>query len=306
MSTVKDSSLIGAYEGALVHRRGLSAHSARAYLGDVTHFAEHLRATRGEDGDVLAAATLEDIRTWLAHMASAGLSRTTLARRGAAIRTFYAWAHDEGHIESNPALRLASARAAQTLPTVLPIADVFEMLRVAQVRADDGDPMHLRDWAVAELLYATGMRVGELCGIDLADIDVDERLVRVTGKGDKQRVVPFGTPAAHAVNQWLERGRPHLVGTETRSALFIGMRGQRADQRQIRDAIHRLCELAGVPDIAPHALRHSAATHLLSEGADLRSVQEVLGHSSLNTTQRYTHISADRLRSAYRLAHPRA
>jgi integrase/recombinase XerC len=180
------------------------------------------------------------------------------------------------------------------------------MLGAAETRCDDGDPVHLRDWAAAELLYATGMRVGELVGIDIADVQFDERLVRVMGKGGKERVVPFGIPAARALRAWLASGRPSLVTGHTDGALFLGRRGRRADQRQVREAIHGLCAFAGVPDIAPHGLRHSAATHLLTGGSDLRSVQEVLGHASLTTTQRYTHVTADRLRSAYQLAHPRA
>jgi integrase/recombinase XerC len=192
------------------------------------------------------------------------------------------------------------------LPEVLSISDVLSLLRVAQLRADDHDPIHVRDWAMSELLYATGMRVGELCGIDVGDVDLDERLVRVTGKGDKQRMIPFGVPAAGALQAWLDRGRPMCIEAHTDSALFLGRRGSRVDQRQVREAIHQLAAFAGVPDVAPHALRHSAATHLLTRGSDLRSVQEVLGHASLATTQRYTHVSAERLRAAYQLAHPRA
>ncbi|MFW2513616.1 tyrosine-type recombinase/integrase [Demequina sp. SO4-13] len=254
----------------------------------------------------LESIELRDLRSWLAHMAGAGLSRTTLARRGAAVRAFYAWAHKAGHVDHNPALRLASARAASTLPTVMSPADVMTLLSVAQSRCDDGDPVHLRDWAAAELLYATGMRVGELAGVNLRDVDLDERLVRVVGKGNKERVIPFGVPAANAMRAWIADGRPALVSSETTSALLLGRRGGRAGQRQVREAIHDLCRAAGLPEIAPHALRHSAATHLLTGGSDLRSVQEVLGHASLNTTQRYTHVSAERLRATYQLAHPRA
>ena len=294
------------------HRKGMSEHTARAYVGDIEKLAAFVAREAGDAGgdaatdDVLTGVTLEDLRAWLAAMALEGKSRTTLARRGASARSFFAWAHDEGHLPSNPAVRLASARPAHTLPEVLSVPDVFAMLRIAQMRADDGDPLHLRDWAAAELLYATGMRVGELVGIDLADIDTSERLVRVTGKGNKERVIPFGVPAAGAVAAWISRGRSQCLADQTEQALFLGRRGARADQRQVREAIHQLCAAAGIPDIAPHALRHSAATHLLTNGSDLRSVQEVLGHSSLNTTQRYTHVTAERLRSAYQLAHPRA
>jgi integrase/recombinase XerC len=302
--------VLTAFEDYLRHRRGMSPHTARAYLGDLAHLGRFLEASPVAgttlETATLESATLDNLRAWLAAMSADGLSRTTLARRGASVRAFYAWAHDEGLVEHNPALRLASARAGHTMPEVLSIPDVLEMLRIAELRADDGDPITLRDWAAAELLYATGMRVGELCNVDVHDIDLEERLVRVVGKGNKERMIPFGTPAANAVREWIEAGRPRCVTSRTSAALFLGKRGQRVDQRQVREAIHQLCAAAGVPDIAPHALRHSAATHLLTGGSDLRSVQEVLGHASLNTTQRYTHVSAERLRSAYQLAHPRA
>ncbi|MFW7414017.1 tyrosine recombinase XerC [Demequina sp. SO4-18] len=319
--------LIAQFEGYLRHQRGLSENTVRAYRGDLMHLTAFV--TEGEVGSAsgepdgadadgtegvdewcadsaLESVELRDLRSWLAMMAGGGLSRTTLARRGAAVRAFYAWAHKSGHVDHNPALRLASARAASTIPTVMSPADVMTLLSVAQTRCDDGDPIHLRDWAAAELLYATGMRVGELAGVNLADIDLDERLVRVVGKGNKERVVPFGVPAATAVRAWLADGRVALVSPETDAALLLGRRGGRAGQRQIREAIHDLCRAAGLPEVAPHALRHSAATHLLTGGSDLRSVQEVLGHASLNTTQRYTHVSAERLRATYQLAHPRA
>ncbi|MDN4475699.1 tyrosine-type recombinase/integrase [Demequina sp. SYSU T00192] len=301
------SELLAAFEGHLRHERGLSGNTVRAYLGDLVNLGAHLGAERGESLDaVLAAVALADLRAWLAAMDGDGLSRTTLARRGAAARAFFAWASDTGRIVPNPALRLASARPATTLPTVLSTSEVETLLDVARTRADDGDPIHLRDWAAVELLYATGMRVGELAGVDLRHLDLDERLVRVVGKGDKERVVPFGVPAAAATTAWLERGRPALVSEGTGSALLLGRRGQRVDQRQVREAVHELCRLADVDEVAPHALRHTAATHLLTGGSDLRSVQEVLGHASLATTQRYTHVSAERLRAAYHLAHPRA
>jgi len=315
MRGVTDSDgLIGLFAGHLRHQRGLSDNTVRAYSRDVAHLASYLiDNAQGPDGNstvdvdtALEATQLRDLRAWLAAMSQAGLSRTTLARRGAAARTFFAWAHDAQHIPHNPALRLASARPASTLPAVMNVDDVATLLTLAKNRCDDGNPIHLRDWVAAELLYATGMRVGELAGTNLSDVDLDQRIVRVIGKGDKERVIPFGRPAAHAIVQWLERGRQALVTGATDKAFLLGSRGKRVGQRQIRDAIHTLCQAADVPDISPHALRHSAATHLLSGGSDLRSVQEVLGHASLNTTQRYTHVSADRLRAAYQLAHPRA
>ncbi len=307
---------IAAFEDTLRHERGYSENTVRAYASDLLHLARYVHdpeateATREEDLDidgVLARVTLADLRSWLAAMAERGLSRTTLARRGAAARTFYSWATDTGRHGSNPAARLASARPAQSLPAVLSPSDMVALLGAAEALCDGGDPIALRDWAAAEMLYATGMRVGELAGTDVADVDLDGRLVRVMGKGSKERVVPFGIPAARAAKAWLERGRPLLATPEPPSTAFlVGRKGKRADQRQIREAVHRLAATAGVGDVAPHALRHTAATHLVTGGSDLRSVQEVLGHASLATTQRYTHVTAERLRASYELAHPRA
>jgi len=308
-SPVIASPLLADFERYLRLQRGLSENTVRAYHGDLTHLAASVGATRAGDNsqdEVLASVTLADLRAWLASMASGGLSRTTLARRSAACRAFYGWAVDNDRLDSNPALRLSSARPAVTVPVVISPADVLTLLNVAEHRADDGDPIHLRDWAVAELLYATGMRVGELAALAIRDADLDQRLVRVFGKGRKERVVPFGRPAERALSEWLERGRPALARNGVEQAMFLGRRGHRVDQRQVRAAIHDLCAAAGISDIAPHGLRHTAATHLLTGGSDLRSVQEVLGHASLTTTQRYTHVSAERLRATYEIAHPRA
>jgi len=303
------SSLLADFERYLRHQRGLSENTVRAYHGDLVHLGTYVAGVSGEPigiDEALTSTSLADLRGWLAAMAADGLSRTTLARRGAASRAFFAWAADSGKIIANPALRLASARPTTTVPTVISADAAVHLLDVAEQRCDDAHPIHLRDWAVAELLYATGMRVGELAGLGVRDVDLEQRLVRVLGKGAKERVVPFGMPARRALIAWLERGRPALVRPQTDSALFLGQRGRRVDQRQVRAAIHELCQLAEIEDIAPHGLRHSAATHLLTGGSDLRSVQEVLGHASLTTTQRYTHVSAERLRATYQLAHPRA
>ena len=290
------------YAAALIHGAGSSPHTVRAYCGDVDDFAAFLGL---DDESTWTDVELGDLRAWLAHMAADGKSRSTLARRGAAMRTFFAWAHRTGVVAHNPALRLATARPASTLPEVLGTEDMSLLLDVAQVRADSGDAMDMRDWAMAELLYATGIRVGELVGVDLDDVDLGELTVRVVGKGDKERVVPFGIPAARALVAWIDGPRDASANLTT-AALFVGRRGNRIDQRQVREVVHTLAAAAQVPDVAPHALRHTTATHLLQGGSDLRSVQEVLGHASLTTTQRYTHVTADRLRSAYELAHPRA
>lgn len=284
-------------------QRGLSPHTVRAYTGDLEHLFGFARAQGRTTLDQIDLAVL---RAWLASMAAVPLSRATLARRGAAVRSFFAWAQRTGQVATDPALRLASARAAVMLPTVLGVESAAHLLEVARTRADDGDAIHLRDWAALELLYATGARVGELVGADVDDVDLEQRTMRLLGKGDKERVVPFGVPAARAVRQWLGDGRPKLVNESSGAALLLGRRGHRADQRQLREVSHRVASMAGVDDVAPHSLRHSAATHLLAGGSDLRSVQEVLGHATLATTQRYTHVSADRLRSSFQQAHPRA
>lgn len=305
-TVTRPGDLLRAFEAYVRFQRGLSDNTMRAYQSDLLHLA-HYAEPEADSDLALAAVTLPTLRGWLASMSEAGLSRTTLARRGAAARTFFGWAVDTGRMPTNPALRLASARPAHKLPVVLTISAVASMLELAEFHSDSGDPIDLRDWAAAELLYATGMRVGELTTVDMADIDLGERLVRVMGKGAKERVIPFGVPAARAVAAYLDRARPLLVTAgDSSRALFLGRKGKRVDQRQVREAIHRLAAVAGVDDVAPHALRHTAATHLVTGGSDLRSVQEVLGHASLTTTQRYTHVSTERLRASYRLAHPRA
>jgi integrase/recombinase XerC len=169
------------------------------------------------------------------------------------------------------------------------------------------EPLGRRDRAILETLYATGVRVGELCGLDVDDIDAERRVLRVLGKGAKERSVPYGVPAAAALDAWLRHGRPALARPGAGPALFLGLRGRRIDPRMVRRLVHGyLHEVDGGPDLGPHGLRHSAATHLLEEGADLRSVQELLGHATLATTQIYTHVSADRLKATYEQAHPRA
>lgn len=284
--------------------RGRSEHTTRAYLGDVRSLLE-LSESRG--GHQVDAVDLTLLRSWLAAMARAGLARATIARRAAAARAFCAWAARAGRIATDPALRLASPRRDQSLPGVLGQAQASALLAVAEVAADDGDPVHLRDRAALELLYASGIRVGELVGLDIDDVDLERRSLRVLGKGAKERVVPFGLPAARAVVDWLDRGRPMLVGPTSGAALLLGRRGRRADQRQVREAVHSLvAHVAGADDIGPHGLRHSAATHLLEGGADLRAVQELLGHATLQTTQIYTHVSVERLKATYEQAHPRA
>jgi integrase/recombinase XerC len=284
--------------------RNRSPHTQRAYEADVRALFEFM-VDRGCTST--AELTLPLLRSWLAEQTTAGLSRSTIARRAAAARTFCAWATRTGRLARNPALRLAAPRRDRTLPGVLAQQQASDLLDVAGVAADDGDPIHLRDRLALELLYSSGVRVGELVGLDVDDVDLERRVLRVTGKGNKQRVVPFGVPAAEAVRSWLSHGRPLLVTHDSGPALLLGRRGRRADQRQVRAAVHSLLEhVPGADDVGPHGLRHSAATHLLEGGADLRAVQELLGHATLATTQIYTHVSVERLKATYEQAHPRA
>jgi integrase/recombinase XerC len=284
--------------------RGRSAHTERAYVGDVRSLLE-FAVDRGV-GD-LGSLDLVLLRSWLAAMTRAGLARATIARRSAAARAFCAWATRTGRLPADPALRLASPRRNRTLPEVLGQQQAGSLMQVAGLAADDGDPVRLRDVAAIELLYASGVRVGELVALDVDDVDLSQRTLRVMGKGAKERVVPFGVPAGAAVARWLRSGRPRLAVASSGAALLLGRRGARADARQVRQAVHDLVShVAGAADIGPHGLRHSAATHLLEGGADLRAVQELLGHATLQTTQIYTHVSVERLKATYEQAHPRA
>lgn len=295
--------VVAAFRVHLVAERGLSLHTARAYCSDTEHALAFARR-RGRGWTDVDLATL---RSWLGSMVTAGRARSTVARRGAAVRAFFAWAHERDLIGHDPAERLVAARGAGSLPSALEVGDVARLVDLARSEAEAGRPESVRDWALVEMLYATGVRVGELVGVDVDDVDRVDRTLRVLGKGAKERVVPFGVPAALAIESYLSSARPTLVrhGAGT-AALMVGTRGGRLDQRRAREVVHRLARAAGVEDIAPHALRHTAATHLLQGGSDLRSVQELLGHASLATTQRYTHVTPDRLRRSYELAHPRA
>ena len=292
------------FEAHLRDERGRSAHTVRAYLGDVRallQFAADQGVTEPAELDLML------LRSWLASMDRAGAARTSLARRVAAVRTFTDWAVRRGIVPADPAARLSAPRSHRRIPDVLRPGQVGDVLDVAAVRADDKDPVHLRDVALLELLYATGIRVSELVGLDRANVDWSRNAVRVVGKGAKERVVPFGIPAAETLRDWLSDGRPSLAGADSGDALFLGAQGRRMDVRVVRRTVHEvLRHVPDLPDLGPHGLRHSMATHLVEGGADLRSVQEVLGHSSLGTTQIYTHVSIERLRRSYQQAHPRA
>jgi len=296
--------LLGDYERHLVAERDLTPHTVRAYLGDIAGLLDHCqRAGITEVIDL----DLRTLRSWLARMQTTGRSRTTIARRATAARVFTAWLHRTGRLPADPGAALGSPKKHKTLPPVLRADEAAALIRSAADLADDDTPVGLRDVAMLELLYATGIRVGELVGLDVDDVDDERRVVRVFGKGRKERSVPYGTPAGKAIDRWLAAGRPGLRVEGSGPALFLGVRGRRIDQRAVRELVHRrIADVPGAPDIGPHGLRHTAATHLLEGGADLRSVQELLGHASLATTQLYTHVTTDRLRRAYQQAHPRA
>lgn len=331
----QDRAWVEAFVVHLRHERNRSEQTIRAYTSDLLGLVHDVLAAAGSDGrapdgapSVLASVDLQDLRGWLGRLSAGGASRSTLARKTAAVRTFMAWAVREGHRPSDPSLRLSSPRRSSALPEALSAGQAGRLLDTAHQRArpadssdsSSSDPQQsprgravaLRDAAVLEVLYATGIRVAELAGLDRSDIDHERRTLRVTGKGDKQRTVPFGVPAADALDRWLRHGRPHLqrdtppVGADL-DALFLGLRGGRLGVRQIRSIVDGLLlSLGDTSARGPHVLRHTAATHLLDGGADLRAVQELLGHSSLQTTQLYTHISIERLRQGYQQAHPRA
>lgn len=296
--------LLGDYERHLVSERDLTPHTVRAYLGDIASLLDHCVRLGVVD---VVELDLRTLRSWLARLQTTGCSRTTIARRATAARVFTAWLHRTGRLPTDPGAALGSPKKHKPLPPVLRADEAEALIRAAAELADDGTPVGVRDVAMLELLYATGVRVGELVGLDLDDVDSERRVVRVLGKGRKERSVPYGTPAGRALDRWLRVGRPALRVGGSGPALFLGVRGRRIDQRAVRDLVHRrIADVPGAPDIGPHGLRHTAATHLLEGGADLRSVQELLGHASLATTQLYTHVTTDRLRRAYQQAHPRA
>ena len=290
------------FERHLRLERNRSAHTVRAYLGDVVGFLDHLARLGGRRAGDIELATL---RSWLGILRARGASRATMARRAAALRTFCSWAHSAGLIESDPGQLLASPRTRRNLPPVLRVDEAAQLVSVP----DDADAhaVVLRDRLVVEMLYASGIRVSELVGLDIDDVDRRRRVLRVFGKGAKERTVPYGLPADRALDAWLRTGRPELATETSGAALLLGVRGGRIDQRTVRSIVHRrAAAVPGAPDLGPHGLRHTAATHLLEGGADLRAVQELLGHASLATTQIYTHVSVERLRSTYQRAHPRA
>lgn len=298
------SKALADYEHHLRAERDLSAHSVRAYLTDLRGLAEHASKLGVDDP---AQLTLRTLRSYLATMQALGKARTTLARRATSARVFTAWQARSGRAPTDAGALLASPKSHRELPVALRQSEVRKLLDLTIAALVEEGPTGLRDLAILELLYATGIRVGELVGVDIDDIDRSRNVVRVFGKGRKERSVPFGGPAADAVDLWMTRGRPEVMTAESGAALFLGARGGRIDPRAVRRIVHeRVAGVEGAPDMGPHGLRHTAATHLLEGGADLRSVQEMLGHADLSTTELYTHVSDKRRRETYFSAHPHA
>jgi len=297
--------LLTSYLRHLRSQRNMAEHTVRAYRTDLLNLFTHL----GRLGiDSLDKVDLRALRSWLAKQHTVGHARTTLQRRAAAARVFFAWAHETGQVTTDPAANLRSPKTTRVLPPTLDRATAAQMLDEAIASArETGGPAAARDVAILEVLYSTGIRVSELCGLDLNDLDRERRVIRVFGKGSKERTVPLGAPALRAVDAWLAKARSQLMTGQSGWAVFIGDRGKRIDPRVVRRIVHRSLRMTeGAPDLGPHGLRHAMATHLLEGGADLRSVQEMLGHASLATTQIYTHVTNERLRSAFEQAHPRA
>ena len=296
------SELIRQYEEHLTLVRNLQENSVRGYVSDLQSLLAYLQ----ENGvDEFSQLDLSHLRGWLAELAGRGLSRSTLARRIVSIRAFTYWASENKWIASDIGAALAIPKPQRHLPEILNQDEARTVIESLITRcAEETTPIHYRDLAMVEVLYSSGIRVSELCGLNLTDIDEARNTLRVIGKGDKERIVPLGIPAKRALDQWREH-RKEIAEKVDSAAVFLGARGKRIDQRTVREVVYQAMRAVGAT-MGPHGLRHSAATHLLEGGADLRTVQEILGHSSLSTTQIYTHVSPERLKRAYQQAHPRA
>ena len=300
-----DSELAKAYRSHLIAERNLSENSIRAYLADLESLLLHINQLGVSE---FAQLELNHIRSWLANLSSKGAARSSITRRVVSIRAFTYWGARSGWLSRDIGKDLIAPKPERNLPDVLDIESTALTIKALEVRAQEEESASsLRDLALVEVLYGSGIRISELVGLDLGDIDRQRSTIKVMGKGSKERIVPLGQPALNAVDNWINKGRAELVSEASGSALFIGSRGKRIDQRVARDVVYQAMEPIGSDKkLGPHTLRHSAATHLLEGGADLRTVQEILGHSSLATTQIYTHVSQERIKKAYEQAHPRA
>ena len=297
--------ILKAFTRHLTSERDLSSHTVRAYIGDLESLLAHLETLNINE---ISQMELNHLRSWLANQQIKGGARSSLSRRTTTIRLFTKWAAKNKYLAKDVGSTLVTPKGHRTLPDVLEIEDAkIAMDSMATRAAEEETPLSLRDVAIVEMLYATGARVGELCGLDLNDVDYDRQTIKVLGKGNKERTIPLGNPAVRALTNWLKQGREQIANANSGSAVFIGVRGRRIDQRAVRTIVYEaLSAIEGIERMGPHALRHSAATHLLEGGADLRTVQEILGHASLATTQIYTHVSTERLQKVFKQAHPRA
>ncbi|MBJ7394122.1 MAG: tyrosine recombinase XerC [Candidatus Nanopelagicales bacterium] len=290
----------------LAVEKNRSSNTVRTYRTDLELF---LQFASSQGLKKLTELELNTFRLWLANQKEKGSSNSTISRRSSTARVFSTWAFQKGLIDSDPAIRLISPKVNKTLPKVLGQKQATALMQTAANLEDEENSMALRmrDHAILEVLYSSGIRVGELTGLDIKDLDFTRCTMRVIGKGNKERVVPFGQPAKEALRSYLDESRPEFINEKSGDALFVGSRGKRLDTRQVRRIVtSAILRVEGAPDISPHDLRHSAATHMLEGGADLRIVQELLGHSSLATTQKYTHVTIERLREVFANAHPRA
>jgi len=288
----------------LERSRGLSENSLNAYRKDILQFVAFVDEQRVDN---LGEVDAELARSWVWSLAESGMAGSSLRRKVSALKGFTAWLARDGHTEGDIGIRVRAPGASRSLPRVLTRHHMEEIFRSLQTHADTGDPVASRDLAIIEVLYASALRVSELVGLDLQGVDLDGRTLRVVGKGNKERMVPLGTPAATALGVYLDHARNALLEGGESSVVFLSTRGKPMGQRSVYEVVARLlADIPGVGPLGPHTLRHTAATHLLDGGADLRSVQELLGHASLGTTQIYTHVSNERLTQAYQQAHPRA
>ena len=284
--------------------RGASTHTLRAYRGDLDLFVQSLPRA---DITELDAITLEECRSWVWGMSTKGDSASSIARRVSAVKSLFHWLHARGDTPTDIAVRLAAPKKPQHLPRVVSKSVMSDLLDKLTTLAATGDPIATRDLALWELMYSSALRVSEVVGITESDFDWADRTVRVMGKGAKERIVPFGTPARDALVAYRDRARPELPVSPETTAFFVGARGKKLTTRTVYELVSRIIgDIPGQGPKGPHTLRHSAATHLLDGGADLRSVQEILGHASVGTTQIYTHVSSERLKAAYKTSHPRA
>ncbi|MFZ9743999.1 MAG: tyrosine recombinase XerC [Aquiluna sp.] len=284
---------------ASLKARGMSENTQKAYESDLTDLLQFLSDTK-------QTITLDSLRDWMWRMSEAGATKSTLARKTSSAKAFTEYLYERGELTEDPGLRLRAPKLERTLPKVASEKSLSEVFSRLSQLASENDPSALRDLCAFELLYATGMRVSELASLDVSDIDFSRRLLRVTGKGNKQRMLPYGEAAARALDSYIRVGRTKFESDNSPNALLLTSRGKRVGVRQLYSLVANQLSQTATGAAGPHTLRHSAATHLLDHGADLRAVQEILGHASLATTQIYTHVSVERLRDAFEQAHPRA